>query len=370
MIYEVKISGTMLGIIEGLGVAVVSVLTAVSGYFGDVTGRRVLLIRLGFGFGFLGRLFLNFSTSWTWFLVYRIIDRIGKGVRISARDTIIANSVNLSHSGRMFGVHRSMVAFGAMIGIALSWSIFCFVGADKNVYYLIFLISSVFSLIAFLCTFYLHEQPVDLHQTEDLKPKNLHSVTEVCPSNDFLNNIRLNKKFIKVVSVFFVFYIANSSDAFIFLRCTEARLSRMDVILGYGLYRLCYFITAYLVGYLGDRHGYTRCIRAGWILYAAVYCAFSFQIGQLTCWYLLAVYGVFLALTEVSTVPIVISTVNKNCRGSALGVFYAVLGIGAIIGNTVAGLLWDTVGVSGPFLFGAIMTSVAFIMSFWLIESS
>ncbi|MDP2961525.1 MAG: hypothetical protein Q8N54_02130, partial [Sulfurimicrobium sp.] len=59
---------------------------------------------------------LALATSWPMVLTLRFADRVGKGLRSSPRDALLALSVVPEQRGLAFGVHRAMDNAGAVIG--------------------------------------------------------------------------------------------------------------------------------------------------------------------------------------------------------------------------------------------------------------
>lgn len=51
-----------------------------------------------------------------WIFFARAIDRFGKGIRTGARDAILLDEATLQTKGKIFGFHRSMDTFGAVLG--------------------------------------------------------------------------------------------------------------------------------------------------------------------------------------------------------------------------------------------------------------
>ncbi|UCE16065.1 MAG: MFS transporter [Candidatus Bathyarchaeota archaeon] len=68
----------VLGLIDGLGDAVVSMSQAGSGYFSDRLGKRKIFIWTGYLFGSLSRVGYALSTMWQPLIPFRILDRFGK----------------------------------------------------------------------------------------------------------------------------------------------------------------------------------------------------------------------------------------------------------------------------------------------------
>jgi MFS-type transporter involved in bile tolerance (Atg22 family) len=109
-----------LGIIEGIAEATSSILKLVSGVLVDKTSHAKPWIVWGYGLAGFSRPLLAIATSWVGVLGIRILDRIGKGLRSSPRDALLAASVSPEHRGLAFGLHRSMDNAGAVLGPLLA----------------------------------------------------------------------------------------------------------------------------------------------------------------------------------------------------------------------------------------------------------
>ena len=105
-----------LGIIEGIAEATASLLKLFSGVIVDRTRRARPWIIFGYGLAGFGRPLIAFVASWPWLLVIRFADRVGKGLRSSPRDALLAASVPAGRRGLAFGLHRAMDNAGAVIG--------------------------------------------------------------------------------------------------------------------------------------------------------------------------------------------------------------------------------------------------------------
>jgi MFS family permease len=105
-----------LGVIEGVAESTAALLKLVSGIWSDRVRRRKPLVLAGYGLSSLVRPLVAVATGPLAVLVIRFADRIGKGVRTSPRDALIADSVDPGLRGRAFGFHRSMDHAGALVG--------------------------------------------------------------------------------------------------------------------------------------------------------------------------------------------------------------------------------------------------------------
>ena len=105
-----------LGVIEGIAEAANSVLKIVSGRMADRTGAPKRLVLAGYGLSSAVRPFIALATGWLQVLVLRFTDRVGKGIRSSPRDAMLATFASESNRGQIFGFHRGMDHAGAVMG--------------------------------------------------------------------------------------------------------------------------------------------------------------------------------------------------------------------------------------------------------------
>src|SRR5207237_25741 len=96
-------SASMLGVIEGAAECTASLLKLASGWWSDRVRRRKPLVLFGYTLASAVRPLVAIAQSAPQVLVIRVGDRVGKGLRNSPRDALIADSVHPSVRGRAFG---------------------------------------------------------------------------------------------------------------------------------------------------------------------------------------------------------------------------------------------------------------------------
>ena len=104
-----------LGIIEGVADSGASLLKLWAGAWSDRAGRRRGFVIFGYALAAVARPLIGIVVVPWQLFVARTEDRIGKGVRTSPRDALIADSTDLKMRGRAFGFHRGMDHLGAAI---------------------------------------------------------------------------------------------------------------------------------------------------------------------------------------------------------------------------------------------------------------
>lgn len=363
-------SGGQLGVIEGLGAVLVAMLTGWAGWRSDRSGgggpRRVPFVRWGYGLPVLGKAVIAGATAWPMVLVGRAIDRVGKGLRGSPRDALIADATRPEDRGRAFGFHRAMDTGGALVGVLLSAGVLWWLGAGEGgvssfaVRSILFVAAGV-GVASAVCTLWVRETPQqgDEHGraaeeagrragdgTPGLDPEKMRAVGG------------LGREYWWTVAPLLLFAVANSSDAFILLRATDVGFSPSSVVLGYALFNLAYTVASYPVGVMADRIGKWRTIAGGWLIYAGAYAGFALVEGA-GMWGLLALYGLYAAMTEGVGKALVANIAPAGKRGTAIGVFSMSVGLAMLVASVVAGVLWDHVSHAAPFWFGAAMALLA-----------
>jgi len=76
-------------------------------------------------------------------------------------------------------------------------------------------------------------------------------------------------------------------------------------------------------------------------------------------WFLFGLYGIPYAATEGMTRAYVVDLSGPAKRAKVLGAYTFVLGIAALLASTVAGVLWDRVGHSVPFVVSGVLMAAS-----------
>jgi MFS family permease len=135
----------VLGFLDGLGEALVSISQAAAGYLSDRIKKRKVFIWVGYFFGSLSRVGYAFSTVWQHLIPFRILDRAGK-IRGAPRDAIIADISTKENRGKHFGLLRTMDNLGAVCGIIICILFFRLLGY-KNLFLLAAVPSAIGALL-------------------------------------------------------------------------------------------------------------------------------------------------------------------------------------------------------------------------------
>lgn len=341
---------TVIGLIEGFAEFTAAILKAVFGRWSDRFQKRRVFISLGYGLSALSRPLLVLANSWGFVLASRWLDRLGKGVRTSPRDALLAASAPMAHRGKVFGVHRAMDTLGAVLGPLLAiWLL----TITDNDYRFVFLAAIIPTALAFFLTFAVKEAQSRTHRqiTKNKKTDNWSLITDHLPP-----------AYWKFLVINLIFFLGNSSDVFLILRARDLGLSSTAAILAYVIYNLAYALLATPAGILSDKLGRRRVLQTGFFIFAVVYAGFAFIASPLFIWPLFALYGFYAAMTEGVSKAAIVDLIAPEHRGSAIGIFYMLTGFAALIASTLAGWLWQEFGAATALGFSTAMALLASIL--------
>lgn len=337
-----------LGIIEGVAEATASFVKLYSGYLSDRVKKRKGWIVSGYSISNIIRPLVALSTSWLHVLLLRFSDRIGKGLRTSPRDAIIADSTPPEFRGKAYGFHRAMDHGGAVVGpIAATLLLMVFENDLKTV----FLLSFIPGLLAVLMLFFgLKEQRGEAHAAPP-STLSLRTAWTEMPVD-----------FRKYLGIILIFTLGNSTDAFLLLRAQQlgvsvALLPAIWVVLH--IVKMGFSVPG---GIISDRIGRRKVIVSGWIVYAVVYLLFGAAYQQWHAWALFGLYGVYFGLTEGVEKALVADLAPAYLRGSAFGLYHLIVGIGAFPSSLLFGLVWQEVGPAAAFGMGSALALLAGVM--------
>jgi MFS family permease len=342
-------STAWLGTIEGAADSLGSLMKLWSGGRSDRGGRRKGLVVFGYALANLIRPLVGLIwLPWQLFAV-RITDRIGKGVRTSPRDALIADSTAAEIRGRAFGFHRGMDHLGAAIGPLLAAAFLWFWReADPGVFETwvrrLFLFTAVPGVLVVLLLWLGLREPART------------SVTQARPT---LTLKPFDRRFRIYLAALVVFTLANSSDAFLLLRAGELGVAVWMLPILWSVFHVAKSAGNIFCGRLVDRFGPRPMILFGWGYYAVVYLAFALASTEWHIWALFLAYAVFYSITEPAEKTLVANLVGPENRGLAYGWFNCAVGIATLPASLLFGVLYQEAGPFVAFGSGAGLALVA-----------
>ena len=328
------------GTIEGIAESTASIFKVVSGYISDKFGKRKPLVYSGYGISAIAKPLLALATVWQQVLGLRFIDRLGKGVRDSARDAIISDSGGKG-AGRSFGFQRSLDSLGAIIGPLIAASLFIYLS-----YRGLFLLAFIPGLFAtLLVVFFVKDTAVGMSDGRVYQ----------------ISFKSFDKNFKILLIGLGLFFIGNSSDAFLFLRAQNLGITTLFIPILYLLSNLVYALSSFPFGILSDKIGRKKVLLIGYSIFFLVYLGFALAHSSILMWALFPVYGLYYGLTDGVSKALVSDLAPKTLKATAFGTYYTVVGIVALPASLIAGILWEKFGPPYAFFYGAIMSIAAII---------
>ena len=338
-----------LGVIEGIAEATASLLKLYSGYLSDRVKRRKSWIVAGYTISNVIRPVIAFSTSWLHVLALRFSDRVGKGLRTSPRDAIIADSTPAEFRGKAYGFHRAMDHGGAIIGPLAATALLLLYHDNIKT---IFLLSFIPGFLAVLTlVFGLQEKRAESHRAAQSATFNFRS-----------SWAEMSTGFRKYLVIIFVFTLGNSTDAFLLLRAQQLGVTVTllpTIWVALHIVKMGFSVPG---GIISDSIGRKKVIVTGWIVYALVYTGFGMASQQWHAWALFAVYGIYFGLTEGVEKALVADLAPAHLRGSAFGLYHMIVGVGAFPASLFFGLVWQKLGSTAAFAMGAGLALLASVM--------
>ena len=348
-------TSTLIGLVGGISDSTDSLFRIVSGWFSDKIGKRKLLAVTGYGISTIAKPFMLLANTWGAVVGVRFGDRVGKGIRTSSRDALIADSVDAKDRGRSFGLHRAMDTSGAVIGLIIAAVIVYMIPGDKfhltkDAYHWMILIAIIPAVLAVV---------VLLTLVQERK-----KVTAAAVKTGISKPVALtpfSTQFKLYLFIMALFTLGNSSDFFLILDAQHVKTPLLQVVLMLVLFNLTYALVSTPMGVLSDKIGRKRVITVGWLIYGLVYLGFALSSSIWQIWLLFAVYGIFYGICEGAAKAFVADMVPIDRRGTAYGLYNGVVGLMALPASLIAGILWDRIAPAAAFYFGAGLALIAMV---------
>lgn len=333
-----------LGIIEGIADSVSSLLKLWAGAWTDRAGQRKGFVVTGYALAAVARPLIGLvAAPWQLFAA-RTADRIGKGLRTSPRDAMIADSTAEAQRGRAFGFHRAMDHLGAAVGPILAMAFLLVWPEQLRMLFLLTLIPGL--VVVALLVLGLREQATEKTAGQPLR----------LTLRPFDRNFRV------YLLALVVFTLGNSSDAFLLVRAGELGVPTALLPLLWCVFHMVKSVGNLLAGKTVDRLGPRPLVLTGWLIYAVIYIAFAVIDTAWQVWLVFTAYGLFYALTEPAEKTLVAKLVGAERKGLAFGWFNFAIGIASLPSSLIFGWLYEQHGPLAAFGWGATLSGLAALL--------
>lgn len=337
-------SALAVGFIEGFAVATAMVTRLFAGALSDWSGKRKPLVLLGYGLAALSKPIFPLADTLGWVAGAKFLDRIGKGIRSAPRDALIADVTPPHLRGASFGLRKSLDTVGGFVGPLIAIGLMLASGGD---------FASVFwiaALPAFLAVALLAvgiQEPQAAAAGRDRAPSGLRELA------------RLNPAVWAVIGLCAVLTFARFSEAFLLLRAQQAGFAVAWVPLVIVLMHLVYGLAAFPVGILSDRVGRRGMLGLGLVFLIAADFVLAYAETPIALIAGTLLWGLHMGFSQGILAALVADSAPAAARGTAFGALNLATGVAVLLGNIVAGMLWDGFGAKATFLNGAAFAAIA-----------
>jgi MFS family permease len=349
-----------LGIIEGVAESVASFAKLFSGYITDKVSERKPIVVGGYFVANAVKPLLALASSWWQILGIRFADRLAKGIRGTARDVMVADSVANSSLGSAYGLIQTMDSAGAIAGPLLALLVIGHFG-----------MRGVFAWAAVpgaLCVIAGWAGIREVQRSNEVKtvsasslPRPAAGSASLPPSSTIKAEWfpRLPLSFYYVMVVVTLFSLGNSSDMFLVLRAGNIGIPASRAPLLGLVFNITFTLASWPAGKFSDRFSRSAIAAAGYLVFAIVYFVFALAPSQLAIWLAMAFYGLFYALTNAVLKALVVESVDGDVRGRALGIYSFFTSVTTLLSSVITGALWKVYGAAVPFYVSAGIAAVS-----------
>jgi len=337
----------VVGLVEGVAEATASLLKLVSGRMADKGVNHKGLVLGGYSVSNLARPLIGLAFGWGWVLVLRFLDRVGKGLRTSPRDALIAGSIDGERRGRAFGFHRALDNAGAMLGPLCAWLL---LSRNMSMGH-VFLWSLLPGILVICLLWFGLEATPSSPQPKKLPP---------------LQWSALDRRLRGLILATGGLALASAPEAFLVLWATDQGLQISWVPLIWAAASAVKAVVAGPAGSLSDRFGRLAVLLFGWtvrivLLFSLAWCCQYARPGLV--WFLFLAYAASLASTEGAERALVGDFARTEERATAFGLYHMVVGLAALPGALFFGAVWQWLGPAAAFTLNAVLAifSVSFL---------
>ena len=328
-----------LGAVEGLARLSASVLQFVAGRSADRRKRYLPWVLWGYGISSLVRPLVAFTLAPWQVIAIRMGDRVGKGLRSSPRDAVLAASVPPSQRGRAFGFHRGMDHAGAVAGplvalllLALAWS-----------HRQIFLLALLPGLLALLLLV------VGLRGERAAEVK----AARVAPA---ASGARKHPRWWLAIALV---SLAHVSETFFIFKLGVEGDARLQAPLLWSSLHVVKMLGALAGGQWSDRRHPRLWLLVSWFGQGLMWALLAWTEERWLVWLAVLTFGLFLGGSEAPERVLISRIAPPSARGSAFGAYYLVQGVAALASNLVFGSLWDWGGAAAACTYAAVSALAA-----------
>ncbi len=340
-------SVAMVGLIDGLGEAIAQIMKLFSGVISDRAGSRKWLAVVGYGLSALTKPLFPLAGSAAAVLVARVSDRVGKGIRGSPRDAMVADFTPPELRGAAFGMRQALDTVGAVLGPLIAVGLLWLWQADLRTVLWVACLPAIVAVgvLAF-----------------GIREPERQGATKSAAWPDVFRLANPGKAFWMVAALGAALSFARISEAFLVLKASDAAIPTMFIPLVMVVMSFVYLLAVYPTGVLSDLWGTRGLLIAGAfsLIIADVVLARAASIPAVL--FGIAIWGLHMGLTQGLLGKLVADAAPADLRGTCFGYFNLVCGLATLVSNVIAGLLWDHGGAVLAYSWSTVFAIVTLVM--------
>jgi MFS family permease len=269
-----------------------------------------------------------------------VFDRLGKGLRSSPRDALLARAVAPERRGIAFGVHRAFDNAGAVVGPLAAALLLGLQVPVRD----ILLWSALPGVLCVALAITLREPPPD-------GPPPAAKVEWTWRG--------LPIGFRRMLITIAVFTLGQASNAFLILRAHQLGMAPASAALLWAVVAATSTLLSVPLSAWSDRIGRIPLLTIGWIVHTLLFVALGWVAVSAALWPLAILLGVYMAATEGSERALIADLVAPSRLGSAYGWYYLVKGLLLLPASAVFGWIWHVHGAGAAFGIAAVFVASA-----------
>jgi MFS family permease len=338
-----------LGLIEGISDGLAGTARLAGGALADDPRRRRSAALGGYASTAILSGLIGVATSAWQVGLLRAGAWTARGLRVPARNALLADVVPARAYGRAYGFERAMDNLGAIGGPLLALGLVALVGVRTAI-----LLSIVPGLLAVAAILYAIRSTAAVSERER-RPIRMR-VRPVLRGE-------LGRLMVSVGA----FELGNVAATLLILRATDLLTpghgqddAAQIAIALYVVYNATATLASFPAGRFGDRRGQVRALAAGVAAFALAYAGFAATSASVPALAIcFAVAGVGIGCVETAEHAAVASLAPESLRGSAFGLLAAVQAFGNVVASGVAGLLYTVASPGAAFAFAAALMVIS-----------
>jgi MFS family permease len=324
-----------LGVLDGLADSVAAGFKLVSGYLADRPRLRGPLVVGGYAAAAVIRPLIAMAGAAWHVVALRGADRVGKGIRTSPRDTMIAEVTAPAIRGRAFGVHRAADHVGAIIGPLTAAALIATGMTVRGVFWLAVIPGALAVVAAVLAVGDARKSAVRGQKSEGTRVTS--DLSPLTPDPSFTPLI-----LVLALAAFF-----RAPETLLILHAQDLGVSAAAIPLLWAALHVVRSGFSVPGGILVDHWGARRTLALGWLVYAGLAWAFARAATAGQAWAVFLAFGLVAALTESPERTLIARLAPGGRQGRGFGWYHGSTSIVALPGAALFGWIYEVRG--GPF---------------------